>query len=256
MKFVPIPAGAFTMGSPASEEGRGRDEDQVEVTISEAFYMQDTEVTQSQWLKVTGKTLTEQIESKTGPIGRSAKLVSEASAVGDDEPMCFVNWEDALLFCQKLTQLEKEEGTLPEGHLYTLPTEAQWEYACRAGTKTVFSYGNTLTSEQANFYGKKPYGVEGEGVYREKTTPVKSFSPSPWGLYDMHGNLYEWCLDWYGEKAAGGTDPTGPESGDSRIIRGGTWNRVATSCRCAYRYSSRPESRSYNIGFRVVLVKK
>ncbi len=140
--------------------------------------------------------------------------------------------------------------------LSRIPTEAEWEYACRAGTQTVFAFGNTLTSKQANFYGKISYGLEVEGEYREKTTPVKSFSPNAWGLYDMHGNLYEWCADWYAEDAEGGIDPDGPAEGDGRIIRGGTWNRMAKSCRSAYRYSSGPESRSYNIGFRVVLKAK
>ena len=253
MKLISIPAGTFTMGSPKTEQGRGRDEDQVKVTLSESFYIQESEVTQGQWLKVTGKTVNEQIATKKGPIGRGANLVAEASAIGAEQPMCFVNWPDAIAFCQKLTQLEKEKGTLSEGFIYTLPTEAQWEYACRAGTDTVFAFGNTLTSEQANFYGKKPYGVKTEGIYREKTTPIKTFAPNAWGLYDMHGNLYEWCTDWYAESASGGTDPIGPDKGDGRIIRGGTWNRTATSCRSSYRYSSGPESRSYNIGFRVVL---
>ena len=181
MKLVPISPGTFTMGSPATEEGRGKDEDQVEVTLTQPFYIAETEVTQKQWLEVTGKTLTQQIETKTGPIGRTAKLVKEASAVGPDQPMCFVNWDDAVAFCKQLTALEKEKGTLLEGMVYALPTEAQWEYACRASTETVFAFGNTLTSDQANFYGKKPYGVKEEGVYREKTTPVKTFEPNSWG---------------------------------------------------------------------------
>jgi len=253
MKLVAIPAGDFVMGSPKDEEGRGRDEEQVAVSLSQPFLMMETEVTQQQWLEVMGKTVQEQIETKAGPIGRGANLVAEASAEGADQPMCFVNWADAVLFCQRLTESERAAEELPEGYAYRLPTEAEWEYACRAGTSTVFAFGDTLISEQANFYGKKPYGIEEEGVYREKTTPVKSFSPNAWGLYDMHGNLYEWCLDWYGEKAEGGSDPQGAAEGDGRVIRGGTWNRVATSCRSAYRYSSGPESRSYNIGFRVVL---
>ena len=256
MKLIPIPAGTFTMGSPHSEAGRGSDEDQVEVTITTPFYMADTEVTQGQWLAVTGRTLKEQIETQTGPIGRSAKLVTKVSAVGDDQPMPFVNYADALEFCAILTAKEHASGNLPETLTYTLPTEAQWEYACRAGTTTVFSSGDTLDSDDANFYGKIPYGVEGEGEYRDKTTPVKTFAPNPWGLYDVHGNLYEWCLDWYSESAPGGTDPEVIEEGDSRIIRGGTWNRKATSCRSAYRYSSTPERRAYNVGFRVALVSK
>ncbi len=253
MNLIFIPAGTFTMGSPKTENGRGKDEDQVEVTLTHPFYILETEVTQNQWLKVTGKNLTQQIATKTGPIGRGANLVAEASAEGPEQPMCFVNWEDANYFCQKLTTLEKEQSTLPKGFIYSLPTEAQWEYACRGGTKTVFAFGNTLSSEQANFYGKKPYGLKEVGLYREKTTPVKTFPPNSWGLYDMHGNLYEWCTDWYGEKTTGGLDPTGAATGDGRIIRGGTWNRIANSCRSSYRYSSGPESRSYNIGFRVIL---
>ncbi|MDQ8192017.1 formylglycine-generating enzyme family protein [Roseibacillus persicicus] len=255
IKLVPIPAGEFQMGSPPSEEGRGKDEDQVTVTISKPFLMMESEVTQAQWEKIMGTTIQEQIDSKVGPIGRGAKLVAKASALGPSQPMSFVNWADANAFCLKLTKLEKESGTLPPDLSYQLPTEAQWEYACRAGTTTVFHFGNTLSAEQANFYGKKPYGIEKEGLYREKTTPVKSFSANPWGLYDMHGNLYEWCADWYADQASGGLDPRGPDTGDGRIIRGGTWNRVANSCRSAYRYSSGPESRSYNIGFRIILQK-
>jgi len=255
LKMLPIPAGGFTMGSPDSEKSRGSDEAQVEVTLTEAFHMAETEVTQGQWMKVMNTSLKEQIESKDGPLGRGANLVEEASAEGADQPMCFVNWQDTLDFCEKLTELDRVAGVLPEGWVYSIPTEAQWEYVCRAGTQSVFAYGDTLTSDQANFYGKLPYGVETEGVYREKTTPVKTFKPNAWGLYDMHGNLYEWCLDWYTEELEGGENPVGPAEGEGRIIRGGTWNRKATSCRSAYRYSSNPTARGYNIGFRVVLVK-
>jgi formylglycine-generating enzyme len=180
--------------------------------------------------------------------------VAEVSALGENQPMSFVSWLDAKSFCEALTEKEREAGTLPEGYKYSLPSEAQWEYACRAGTTTVFSYGDTLTSKQANFYGKLPYGVEEEGDYLEKTSEVKSYEPNPWGIYDMHGNVYEWCLDWYGEALPGGVDPKGVDTGDSRIIRGGTWNRKALSCRAAYRYSTYDYVRSYNIGFRVALV--
>lgn len=256
MKLVPIPAGDFTMGSPESEKGRGKDEDQVPVKITQSFLIAETEVTQEQWFKVTGKTLQQQIDNKEGPIGRGANLVAEASAEGPNQPMCFVNWADAVAFCEALTLAEHEAGTLPKNLTYALPTEAQWEYACRAGTSTVFSYGDTLSAEQANFYGKKPYGLTEEGEYREKTSDVKTFQPNSWGLYDMHGNLYEWCADWYSEKATGGDDPKGPETGEGKNIRGGTWNRTAKSCRSAYRYSSGPESRSYNIGFRVIIQKR
>ncbi|MGJ8724969.1 MAG: formylglycine-generating enzyme family protein [Roseibacillus sp.] len=255
LKMLPITAGEFVMGSPETEKGRGNDEDEVSVKISQNFLMSESEITQGQWLAVMGKTIQQQIDIKEGPIGRGANLVAEASAIGPNQPMSFVNWSDAISFAKILTQTEHESGVLPKELAYTLPTEAQWEYACRAGTRTVFSFGNTLSAEQANFYGKKPYGLTEEGEYREKTTEVKSFEPNAWGLYDMHGNLYEWCADWYSEKASGGNDPQGPETGDGRNIRGGTWNRTANSCRSAYRYSSGPESRSYNIGFRIIIQK-
>ncbi|MEM9081053.1 MAG: formylglycine-generating enzyme family protein [Verrucomicrobiota bacterium] len=253
MGLVPIPAGSFLMGSPEGEVSRRDDEKQVEVTISKGFLMGEAEVTQGEWMAVMKTGFQEQIESKAGPLGRGANLVLEPSAEGDEEPMCFVNWGDAVAFCEKLTVLDREAGLLPEGFVYGLPTEAEWEYACRAGTTTVFAFGDTLTAMQANFYGPKPYGVEEEGEYREKTVPVKSFEANGWGLFDVHGNLYEWCADYYGEVLAGGADPAGPGEGEGRVIRGGTWNRTATSCRSAYRYSAGPESRSYNIGFRVVL---
>ena len=168
--------------------------------------------------------------------------------------MCFVNWDDARKFCEALTKKDRATKLIPEDSRYALPTEAQWEYACRAGTTSAFSFGNTFTSDLANFYGKSPYGTNEQGEYREKTTPVKSFPPNPWGLYDMHGNLYEWCSDWYEEKPLETKDPTGPNSGDGRIIRGGAWDRKATSCRSAYRYSRDPNRRAHNIGFRVVLI--
>lgn len=253
--MLPIAPGSFIMGSPKTELGRSRDEDQVKAEITEPFYLCDTEVTQGQWLKLMETTMVDLVSSRKGAIGRGANLVSDASAEGPDQPMVFVNWIDAMAYCEKLTDTERKAGTLPEGHVYRLPTEAQWEYACRAGTDSVFSHGDTLTSEQANFYGVKPYGVEGAGEYREKTTKVKTFKPNPWGLHDMHGNVYEWCFDWYAEKAPGGKDPNVSEKSDGRNIRGGTWNRGASSCRSAYRYSSIPDRRTYNIGFRVALVK-
>ncbi|MEM1085209.1 MAG: formylglycine-generating enzyme family protein [Verrucomicrobiota bacterium] len=255
MTLQPIPAGTFTMGSPEDEKGRRKDEAQVEVRITEPFLMAETEITQAQWQTVMKSGLEEQIAGKKGPIGRGANLVLEASAVGDNHPMCFVNWSDAIAFCETLTRTDREAGLIGEDQAYALPTEAQWEYACRAGTTTVFTFGDTLSAEQANFYGPKPYGLDTEGVYREKTTEVKNFKANAWGLYDVHGNVYEWCADWFDDTLDGGDDPSGPAKGEARVIRGGTWNRVATSCRSAYRYSAGPESRSYNIGFRVVLVQ-
>jgi len=251
-----IPAGQFTMGSPASEQGRRSDENQVEVTLTSPFLMATTEVSQGLWLAIMGQTIDELIASKADPLGRGANLKNYPSATGPDQPMCFVSYFDCLEFCQKLTAQYQADGLIPADYHFTLPTEAQWEFAARAGTQTVFSIGNVLTSNDANFYGKMPYGTEVKGEYREKTTPIKSFAPTPWGLYDIHGNVYEWCLDWYTEELTGGTNPAEMTTGDSRCIRGGPWNRKATSLRSAYRYSYDPTQRTNNIGFRVVLQKQ
>lgn len=256
MQMIGIKAGSFVMGSPDSEKFRGNDEQATDVTISESFWLSSTEITQKQWLDIMGVSLQQLIDTKVGALGRGANLKKTPSAIADDQPMCFVNYSDVLEFCQKLTDQERRNKTLPEGFIYSLPTEAQWEFAARAGSKTVFSYGDSLTSKEANFYGKIPYNSKEVGEYLEKTTPVASYQPNNWGLYDMHGNLYEWCLDWYIEKLPGGIDPVSLKEGDSRCIRGGAWNRKGVSCRSAYRYSYDPTQRTNNIGFRVALVKE
>ena len=252
-KLALIPAGTQVLGSSPTEKGHRSDEKERSVSLTRSFYLGTTEVTQGQWHSLMGTTFSDLVNQQEGPAGRGAKLKSTPSAEGSNQPMVFVNWPDALAFCDKLTAKEQTEGLISKKARYGLPTEAEWEYACRAGTRTVFHYGDTLTSDIANFYGKKPYGIKAPGVYREKTTPVGRFAANRFGLHDMHGNVYEWCRDWYQEEANGGTDPVGPSSGDGRIIRGGAWDRQATSCRAAYRYSRDPVRRSHNIGFRVAL---
>jgi len=256
MNMVEVKSGTFTMGSPKAEKSRGSDEDQVKVTISNDFWIGSTEVTQGQWAAVTGMTLDKLIKTKIGALGRGAKLKNYPSAIGEDQPMCFVNYADVLEFCSKLTEKEKSSGKLPDGFKYSIPTEAQWEYVARAGSTTVFAFGDSLTGKQACFYGLKPYNSEVKVDYQEKTSAVASFKPNAWGIYDTHGNVYEWCLDWYVEKLPGGKDPVSLQNGDSRSIRGGAWNRPATSSRSSYRYSYDPTQRTNNIGFRVVLVKE
>ena len=256
MKLVTIKPGTFTMGSPESEKGHQPDEKQHKVSLTEAFAIATTEVTQKQWSSLMKTNFDDLINRQRGPLGRGAKLTSTPSAIGDSQPMCFVNWPDATEFCKTLTKKEHAAGTLPVDQQYALPTEAQWEYACRAGTQTVFGTGNTLTSKDANFYGKIPYGITEPGEYRKKTTPVAIFPANRWGLFDMHGNVYEWCADWYEDSPTPGKNPTGPPEGDGRMIRGGAWDRQPTSCRSAYRYSRDPNRRAHNIGFRVVIIPK
>lgn len=142
---------------------------------------------------------------------------------------------------------------------YRLPTEAEWEYACRAGSSTAFCFGSTLSSEQANCDGNHPYGSGRKGVYRQRTLPVGSFRPNPWGLYDMHGNVNEWCADWYAPDhywANDVVDPTGPAEGVLRVLRGGSWANAAGLCRSASRDGERPERRAPTDGLRVVCVPR
>jgi formylglycine-generating enzyme required for sulfatase activity len=227
-KFVLIPSGTFIMGSPSSEPQRNRDEKRHRVKISRPFYMQATEVTQGQWRRIMG----------VNP--------SHFSGCGDNCPVEMVSWNNVQDFIQKLNSLEKTNQ-------YRLPTEAEWEYAARAGTKGPFYTGKCLSSNRANYNGKYPLSGCPKGEYRQKTTRVGSFVPNAWGLYDMHGNVSEWVQDWYGAYPSGmGTDPTGPSSGSRRVVRGGSWHSSASVCRSAFRYSRTPGSFGGNLGFRLV----
>jgi formylglycine-generating enzyme required for sulfatase activity/predicted Ser/Thr protein kinase len=224
------PAGSFRMGSPASEKNRSENENQVQVRISQGFWMGQTEVTQRQWVAVMGS--------------------NPSSFKGDDLPVERVSWNDAQAFIVKL----KWSAPLPSGWKYALPSEAQWEYACRAGTESVFGFGDILSSWEANFDGNSPYGSAKKGPYLAKTSEVGSYQPNKWGLYDMHGNVYEWCADWYGKKLHGGVDPVGTSTGSYRVRRGGSWNFSARSCRAATRYGDTPGTRLSFLGFRVAAV--
>ena len=190
--------------------------------------MQTTEVTQGQWRSVMGD----------NPSG--------FKECGDDCPVENVSWNDIQGFMKKLN--EKEGASI-----YRLPTEAEWEYAARAGTTTPFYFGDCLSTDQANYNGNYPLADCPKGEYREKTVPVASFPPNKWGLYDMHGNVWEWCQDWYGEYPEGSvTDPEGPETGSNRVLRGGGWIGGARYCRSALRYGVAPADRGSSFGFRLV----
>ncbi len=227
MEFIYIPPGTFMMGSPINEFGRDKDEKQHRVTLTKGFYMQVTEVIQGHWMAV---------------MGNSPSYISNC---GDNCPVKDVSWDDAQKFVRQLNQLEGENN-------YRLPTEAEWEYACRAGSTTAFANG--VISELECGYDPR---LDAIGWYCgnviKKTHPVAQKNPNAWGLYDMHGNVFEWCQDWYGDYPSGSvTDPTGPLNGSYRVFRGGGLNFGARLCRSADRLSFTPGYRLNYIGFRIL----
>ena len=169
-----------------------------------------------------------------------------------NHPVEQVSWEDAVEFCQRLSALPEEKKA---GRVYRLPTEAEWEYACRAGTKTAYSFGSQLNGRQANCDGTVPYGTDMKGPYLKEKSAVGTYPANAWGLYDMHGNVWEWCSDRYGAYPAGSvTDPSGPATGSFRVIRGGCWADDAVDCRSAFRLRRGPSDRIIGgLGFRVAL---
>jgi formylglycine-generating enzyme required for sulfatase activity len=238
MVFSYIPAGTFMMGSAAGEKGRDDDENQVRVTLAKPFYLGRTVVTQGQWRQVMG-------ENYHSPDGGEA-----IDFAGPDMPVNNVSWNDAVNFCRALSA--KEHRT------YRLPTEAEWEYACRAGTTTVFCTGDDLTNLQAQIDASEPYRGGKAGPTPKRPLRVASFPPNAWGLYDMHGNMAQWCTDWYAPYAVGeAMDPQGPPQPASlelanRIVRGGSWCHPARTARCASRWNYSPVVKTNYIGFRVV----
>jgi formylglycine-generating enzyme required for sulfatase activity len=240
MNLAYIPPGEFTMGSPENEANRrgsgpGNEGPQHKVKITKYFYMGVYEVKQSEYEKVMGK---------------NPSVFKDNS----DNPVEQVNWGEAAEFCKKLSELPEE---IKAGRVYRLPTEAEWEYACRAGTTTVFHYGNSLSSKQANFNGEEPYGGAEKGPKILKTVKCGSYQPNAWGFYDMHGNVWEWCLDGprtYTPNPV--NDPRGSEAaGGIRVLRGGPWLHPALLCRSAARYPDGPDHRNPHFGFRVMLVR-
>jgi formylglycine-generating enzyme required for sulfatase activity len=227
MKLILIPPGEFMMGSPDSEKYRQSDEGpQHRVRISKGFYMSVTEVTQAQWQAVMG----------SNPSLFKGFLGLDKN---DDLPVECVSWNDAVEFCRKLSQ--------KEGKSYRLPTEAEWEYACRAGTTTRFYFGDS--DSQLSDYA---WCDEDSG---NKTYPVGQKKPNAFGLYDMHGNVWEWCSDWYDENyysESPADDPKGPSTGQYLVLRGGSWSNLASSCRVANRDYSGPNLHTNYIGFRLV----
>jgi len=228
MTFVLIPSGTFVMGSPEGETGRRSNEVQHNVTLTQAFYMQKTEVTQGQWKAIMG----------ANP--------SHFSSCGDDCPVEKVSWEDAQEFIEKLNLHEN-------ANKYKLPTEAQWEYAARAGSTTALANGNLVEKScnlDTNLNEMGWYCANAES----KTHPVAQKKPNAWGLFDMHGNVWEWCQDWYESSypTTSVTDPMGPSTGSSRVLRGGCWADDAQGCRSAYRSSYSSGYRGSHLGLRLM----
>ncbi len=224
LELIWIKPGTFRMGSPPDEANRNKAEGPaLTVTLTKGFWLGKTEMTQAQYEAFTG----------TNP--------SRCPDVGKNAPVERVSWLDATEFCRKLTAREQVAGRLPDGYVYTLPTEAQWEYACRAGT----------TGDYVGNPGSMAWYDRNSG---ETTHPVAQKEPNAWGLYDMAGNILEWCRDWYGDYPRGAqTDPTGPDSGYFRMARGGSWRMPAHVGRSAARGGGSPARRDYTLGFRLAL---
>jgi formylglycine-generating enzyme required for sulfatase activity len=248
MQFVLIPSGTFTMGSPKEESGREANEGpRHEVQITRSFYLAIFEVTQGEYEKIMGK----------NPSGFSPKGHGKDRIAGVDAkklPVETVDWHDAVKFCEELTAWPKEKGTR---RLYRLPTEAEWEYACRAGAKehVPFSFGKSIGPAQANL--NTAYGAAGAGKPVTRTSEVGSYKPNAWGLYDMHGNVWEWTGDWiddYSKRKVKTLDPKGAATGSQRVFRGGCWTNPGYYCRTAKRYPATPNSKNDLIGFRVACV--
>ncbi|MEZ6056943.1 MAG: SUMF1/EgtB/PvdO family nonheme iron enzyme [Planctomycetaceae bacterium] len=244
VKMCWCPSGSFVMGSPASEADRFDDEDQVNVTLSRGFWLGQTEVAQGLWESVMGTTPWSGEEYVKE--GASYPAVYISHGLGADGT---VEKDSATEFCRKLTARERAAGRLPAGWEYTLPTEAQREYACRAGTKTAYSFGDDASKlGDYAWYEDNAWNVNEEYAHTVGTKKANA-----WGLFDMHGNVYEWCQDWYEDKLPGGRDPLAASGGSLRVSRGGGWFYSAGGCRSASRSWDDPSSRSHFLGFRLVL---
>jgi len=239
MKLTLLSAETFDMGSPPTEAERSSNESpQHLVAIKKPFYLSIYPVTQRQYEAV---------------MGRKPAFFNVRNGGSPDHPVEQVTWDDACEFCRRLSALAVEKDA---GHVYRLPMEAEWEYACRAGTTTAFAFGPSLSSNQANFNGNYPYGGALRGPYLQATSKVGSYPANAFGLHDMHGNVWEWCHDYFDDAyyaMSPKEDPPGPAKGQYRVLRGGSWYTSGRSCRSAARNMSTPDVRSNFVGFRVVL---
>jgi formylglycine-generating enzyme required for sulfatase activity len=243
LEFVMVPAGTFQMGSPETEWGSRNDETRHQVTIANPFYLARYEVTQAQWAAITGN---------------NPSFLYNCP----DCPVESISWFEAVNFCNALSRkmgfpvaYTIRDTLVTWDHTsdgLRLPTEAEWEYACRAGTATVFNTGECLGTEQANYLGYDPQKGCPKGMWRGQAIEVGSFPPNQWDLDDMHGNISEWCWDRHGfQTTAAATDPRGPDRGGERIIRGGNWHELGRNCRSAARQKAFPVQRFTHVGLRL-----
>ena len=267
--FVLIHGSEFTMGSPETEIDRELDETQHQVKVSD-FYMGKYEVTVAEFKRFIAESgyRTDAEKGDGSWIWNGPEAVKTAGVTWrhgvsgrvrpqseENHPVLHVSWNDAIAYCQWMSE--------KTGKWYRLPTEAEWEYACRAGSRKPFNKGDNLTTAQSNYDGNYPYNNNRKGQYRAKTVAVDSFEPNAWGLYNMHGNVWEWCDDVYGDKyydeckVKGLVENPGgpaPEAGSFRVLRGGGWGNFARRCRSANRCGSAPGLRFSSVGFRLVFV--
>ena len=240
------PPGRFVMGSPAGETGRRPDEGQVDVTLTRGFWMAKFEITQAEWQRITGS-LPER--PPTDQFGR-----------GEDVPIYWVSYVAAEAFCRRATSLARTGQSLPEPWAFRIPSEAQWEYACRAGTTTMTAFGDRLGRKDANF-GPGPLNGGEDGPSPGRSMSVGSYRANAWNIHDMHGNVWEWCRDWYHARLPGGVDPdlsnvhgvANRDGSYSRVRRGGAWIEDGWACRSATRLRYEPDRVSDHIGLRVAL---
>ena len=242
-QLVWIEPGSFSMGGGESETGAVGDTSPFPVTLSKGYYLGKYEITQPIYKAIMDR-------NPAYFSGLRAVRYQPLSLIsGRGLPVEKVSWNDAMEFCRRLTEREREAGRLPDGYVYTLPTEAQWEYACRAGSETAYCFGDAETD--LHDYG---WYDENSG---DKTNPVGRKRPNKWGLHDMHGNVWEWCRDWYAKYPEEPvTDPGGPASGNTRVNRGGGWYGNADNSKSAYRNMDTPDYRKAGLGFRVACVRQ
>jgi uncharacterized protein (TIGR02996 family) len=229
LELVLIPPGSYYMGSHGAESPPDADDDELprhRVNLMRGFFLGVYAVTQSQWAEVLNE--------------------SPSHFRGRNRPVERVSWHDSVRFCTHAVY----------GLPFRLPTEAEWEYSCRAGSATLFAFGDVITTDQINYDGNYSYNDSPKGVYRHQTTSVGTFAPNAWGLYEMHGNVWEWCSDWFGADYYGvspADDPPGPAEGAARVLRGGSWFFSPRPCRTTYRFSGDPSTADDDYGCRVAL---